>query len=737
MTKTELKELLDSLTLEEKAGQLTQVNYLYFEKDGMVTGDTNIHMPSRRFTPEEINNLGSIFNVFNRNTLIKIQDEHLKHNKIPLLFMADVEWGHFVFVPTALGQSATFDTELIEQISKEAAEQASLNGIKVTFSPQADLARDARWGRCEGSFGEDVHLNCEMVAAKVRGYQGKSIADKNTMAACVKHFAGYSIPLTGRDYDGADISERTLREVYLPPFKAGIDAGAKMMMSAFNAMGGVPAVFNKKLMRSILRDEFGFNGAMISDYSCLSGTHLNQGAVNNPEDVAKFGVEASVDIDMMDNYYTKYIPEMVRQGKLDEKLVDEAVMRVLELKNELGLFEDPYRYLSGGTFTLEDYKKSFDTAVKVVVEGAVLLKNDGILPLKSEDTVVIGPFNDAAPVTNYFKRLTAEDEDFLNAGIAMQRTLNIALGDVPYERGSSRLPYDSHFSANERETEPCFGNEEEYLNRAIELASKAKKVVLTIGEHRLLSGESRSRADLHLPETQLNLLRKIYEVNKNIVAVVHTGHPLILDEVAELSAAVLCVWHPRNAGNEGIAKLLLGEVSPSGRLPMSFPRSVGQMPLSYDYIKATLPVGSPNSDFTLRYTDVPNTAFYPFGYGLSYTEFEYSDIEASGDTLTDADVLKFAVNVKNVGNFDADEVVQLYIRDDAASMVARPVRQLKSFKRVHIKKGETARVEFTVNEEMLRFFNADLEYVSEAGSFTVFIGADSRATKQAKFVLKK
>ena len=735
MTKAELKELLDSLTLEEKAGQLTQLNTLYFEDGGMVTGDTDKFISSRRFNQEELNRLGSVFNIFGREKLRKVQEEHLKHNKIPLAFMADVTFGYYVGNPSGLCQAATFDTKLIEQMARDTGAQAAADGINVTFSPQADLSRDARWGRCGATYGEDVYLQSEMVRAVVRGYQGKKIGDTDSTVACVKHFAAYSAPISGKDYDDADITERTLREVYLPPFKAAVDEGAGMIMSAFNSIGGMPIIFDKKLIRGILRGEWGFNGSIVSDYSSISGSST-QCSANSAKDVAKFAMEASVDLDMMDNYYTRYIPELVRNGELDESIVDEAVMRLFELKNELGLFENPYKYFDGKDITVEEYQKCYDTVEKSVLEGAVLLKNeDNILPLKSEGAVLVGPFankKNVGGLTNHTKCVELREK-----ANAMQKTLYEELENMPYERGCPMLPYDCYLAENDRETEECYGKEEEYLERAVALAKNAEKVIVSIGEHPRQAGESYSRAELTIPEIQMNLLRRIYEVNKNIITLIHTERPLILDEVSELSKAVLCVWGTGCTGNRAIAKLLLGKVSPSGRVPMSLPRKVGQMPLHYDYTPNAHPISRPEATYSLRYIDVPHTALYPFGYGLSYTSFEYSEIEASGDILTPDSTLKFAVNVTNTGDFDADEVVQLYIRDNTASKIARPIRQLKGFKRIHLKKGETARVEFTVNEEMLKFWNADMEYDSEEGTFTVYIGADSTTDNKTAFKLEK
>ncbi len=736
MNEKQLKELFDSLSFEEKLGQVTQLNNLYFGIDGMITGETNNYLPTRTFTNKEIDQLGTLFSIFGVDKIRNLQEKHMQNNKTPMIFMGDVTGGYYVGIGSGFVAASTFDTDLVEKVYHQVAVEATRDGMNVTFHPQSDVSRDARWGRCGDAYGEDTYLSSEMTRAAVRGYQGEGIGAMDSMVACIKHFAAYGAPISGKDYDDADVSDRTLLEKYLPPFKAGVEEGAGMIMASFNTVSGVPVVFNKKLVRDTLRKDWGFDGVVISDYSAISGC-ITQGSANCQKDIAKYAMEATVDIDMMDNIYQRNIPALLESGELSEEVFNESVMRILRLKNKLGLLDDPYKYMKAPQFTVKEFEESFALTEKLSDEGCILLKNDGILPLCGEDVAVVGPFGDAdlgggltAHTASFTEELAAKRKELC-------RSLWEELGDVPHERACPKLEYDNFLSARFRETEPCYGNEEEYLARAVELAKNSKTVVVTIGEAPGQAGESRSRADIALPEVQMNMLRKIHEVNENIVVVLYTGRPVLLEEVSKLSKAILCVWHPGNTGNRSIAKLLLGKAVPSGRVPMSFPRTVGQMPLNYDYLPNGHIIRSPECDYSLRYVDVSHTPLYPFGFGLSYTEFEYSDVTVDNNILTMDGKVTASVNITNKGDYDADEVVQMYIRDNTASMIARPVRELKGFKRVHIRKGETVTVSFEIDETMLRFWNAEDRYESEVGGFTVFIGPDSTTNNAVGFRLEK
>lgn len=735
MNEKQLNELYESMSFEEKLGQLTQLNNLYFESDGMITGDTNKYIPSRTFSEKELSKLGTLFNLYGKEKLKRMQENHLKCNLTPLLFMADVTFGFYVSHPSGLLQASTFDTELIEKLARNAAKEATSEGINITFSPQSDLSRDARWGRCSGSYGEDVFLMCEMTKAVVKGYQGKK-GNPDSMIACVKHFAGYGAPISGKDYDDVDISERTMLEKYLPPYHAAIDAGARMVMTSFNSYSGVPLVFNKQLVKNKLRDDWGFDGVVISDYSAISGCAMQHSA-NNDRDMAKFAMEATVDIDMMDNIYQRNIPDLLNDGVIDEKSFKESVLRVLHLKNEIGLLDDPYKYFKSDSVSFDNYKSSYVDSEKAVLEGSVLLKNDGILPLQNpKNASVIGPFGEKNKISSFLLNYGVGGHLVEDAKL-LQHTLAEEMGNIPYERGCPIIESDNFIVAKELANEPCYGHEEEHLKKAIELAKNSECVVVTIGEHPLQHGESRSRANINIPDVQMNMLREIYKVNKNIITVVYCGRPVLLDEVSKLSRAILCAWEPACAGQSAIAKLLLGVISPSGKLAMCFPRNVGQLPISYDYKLNCHIIRSPECDYSLRYLDVSHTPLYPFGYGLSYSTFEYSNVEETNKDLNIGESITLSVDVTNTGDFDADEVVQLYIRDNGASMIARSERELKGFKRISLKKGETVKVQFEINEKMLRFWNADYEYISEEGSFTAFIGGSSTTDNKAVFNLVK
>lgn len=737
LSEKELDELYEKMSPEERLGQITQLNNLYFEADGMITGDTNKYISSRTFAAEELSHLGTLFNLYGKEKLRKMQENHLKDNITPLLFMADVTFGFFVSHPSGLGQAATFDTELIEKIARHSAVEATGEGINITFSPQSDLSRDARWGRCSGSYGEDVYLQEEMTKAVVRGYQGK-IGNPDSMVACVKHFAGYGAPISGKDYDDVDISKRTMLECYLPPYRAAIDAGARMVMTSFNSYCGVPLSLNKELVRDTLRKDWGFDGVVISDYSAISGC-ATQGSANSWEDIAKYAMEATVDIDMMDNFYQRYVPELIKSGKLDENIFKESVMRILRLKNDMGILDDPYLYFKAPVYTFEDYKKSYADAEKAVMESCILLKNEeNMLPIKKkEGTVVIGPFAEKSPVAAFLKHYGV-GQHLIEDAEGMQKTLAEELGNLPYEYGCPMLERDNFIvTQSDGQDAPCYINEEENFKNAVELAKNAERVIVTIGEAPGQHGESRSRAKIDIPEIQLNMLREIYKVNKNIITLVFCGRPVLLDEVSHLSKSVLCCWDRCVATNSAIAKLVLGKEVPSGKVPMSFLRCVGQAPLSYDYKLNCHSITSPEGNYTLRYLDVSHTPLYPFGYGLSYTKFEYSDLKIDKDVMKPDEVIKASVKVTNIGDCDGVEVVQLYIKDNAASMIARPNKQLKGFKRVSLKKGASKTVEFEINEKMLKFWNAENVYDSEAGRFTAFIGGDSTVSEYVNFNLVK
>lgn len=728
MNDKELKKLFDSLSFEEKLGQLCQLNYLYFDVNGLVTGDESTGF----FTQDEVNHIGSVLNIFGKDQMRAIQKEHMKHNKTPLLFMADVTEGYYFNHGRGLIHACSFDTEKVRQLYRNTATEAAADGVKVSFYPTADIARDARWGRCFETSGEDVCLSCKMVEAKVKGFQGEDISDYDTMASCVKHFAAYGGCEGGRDYNNVELSDHELREVYLPSYKAAIDAGAQMVMTSFNTLGGVPMSMNKRLIKGILRDEWGFDGPTLSDYGAIRGCYKDR-AANSSGEIAELCMKATLDIDMMDQIYVKNIPALLESGKLEQKLFDDAVLRVLKLKNKLGLLEDPYRFINSKVEY--DLKEHIELATEVVSEGMVLLKNENnILPLKDKDAVIIGPYGEQ---NNIFFYPEHKAPSIFEAGHPDEEPLKFpSLADslgLPYEHGCPMIENGNYMADWDGKYEPCYGHEQEYLERAVELAKGAKKVILTLGEHFLQWGEQYSRAVITLPKCQRELFDKIYEVNKNIILVLYSGRPLELGDIAEKSKAIICGWYPGELGGEATARIISGKTVPSGKLAMSYPYSVGQMPLHYDIYPTGHGVGNPENNWTSKYCDISSFPLYPFGYGLSYTTFKYSKPTVDKDKMKSGESIKISVDVTNDGDYDACEVVQLYLRDVSARMISRPNRQMKDFKRVFIKKGETKTVTFEVDEKMLEFYDGDCNLVSETGAYQAFVGADSTTDNQIDF----
>lgn len=727
MTEQELRILFNELSEEEKLGQLLQLNARYFGVDGLLTGEAT----QWAFSADEVDHAGSVLNIFGRERLRQLQQEHLKRNRTPMLFMADVVFGYRITLPISLCQAGTFDTELVRRLASNAAQEAAFDGIRVTFSPMTDISRDARWGRCAESYGEDTLLSCRMTDAVVRGYQGDDLRRPDTMAACVKHFAAYGYAEAGRDYNNVELSRRALLQTFLPPYKAAVDAGAQMVMLSFNTIGGEPCTLSRSLVRDLLRGEWGFDGVTISDYAAILQTTLHA-AVNSEEEAALLGMEATLDIDMMDYYYTKYIPRLLQDGRLDRRLFDQAVMRVLRLKNRLGILDDPYFYLQERE---PDLTAHYSDVVRAVTEGAVLLENkEALLPLPSGGSVaVIGPFADNRRVAAFWSNLVGPPP----FGLSLREALAALLPDSRLTYAPGCPPAEGDASPDEKDggADSRRSLEAEFLERAVQAAAAADTVVLTLGEYPEQFGESRSRAGLSLPSDQLELLRRISAVNPNIVTVVYCGRPIELREAAEKSKAVLLAWYPDCGGGEGLARLLTGAAVPSGRLPMSFPRTVGQCPLHYDLLPTGHPSKGPGHVFSSRYIDVENTALYPFGFGKSYTEFRYSSISADTDRLSAGGSLTLSVTVENIGGFDGDEVVQLYLHDIAATLVSRPVRELKDFRRVTVPRGERVVVSFEIREEMLRFFDRDFLWKSEPGEFDAFIGPDSQTQNSFRFRL--
>ena len=737
MTEQKLTELLRDMSLEEKVNQMSQVTGGFFNGEIVVTGP----MADKGFTEDNVNLAGSVIGSMGAETLKSIQKNYMeKHpHHIPLLFMLDVINGYKTVFPIPLAQGASFEPELSEQCASVAAKEASVSGLHVTFAPMTDLVRDARWGRVMESTGEDPYLNSLFCTAMVRGFQGSSLKDNYAIAACVKHFAGYGAPTAGREYNTVELSEHTFREFYLPSYQAGIDAGAALVMTSFNTVNGIPATGNKKLMRDILREQMKFDGVLISDWAAIEEI-IYHGYCADREEAAARAVEAGVDIDMMTGIYSENLCQMVRDGKIREELIDEACLRILRLKNNLGLFENPYKDADQKKeqeyILCEEHRKLAREAAK---KSFVLLKNEEhILPLDQQKKIAfIGPYVDNRNLFGAWSFI-ADAKDVMTLQEAVQE--QYVSENSTFCQGSPMLGADVCLEGFGEQQQQSYTQEQEdhMLQEAVQAAEEADIVVLAIGEDRLQSGEATSNANIRIPEVQEALLDRIAEVNQNIVVVLFSGRPLDIREINKKAKAILQVWLPGTEGARAIADTLFGKYNPSGKLPMSFPYCVGQVPVHYNEYSTGRPhvEGKDKDRFRSKYLDIPNEPLYPFGYGLSYTTFEVSDIHLDRTWMDTSGQIEAEVTVKNTGNCTGTETLQLYIHDIAASVV-RPVRELKDFKKVTLRPGEEKKVVFTITEQQLLFLTENGIYESEAGEFEIFIGKDSLTDNKASFVLKK
>ncbi|WP_221566786.1 beta-glucosidase BglX [Alkalihalobacillus sp. TS-13] len=717
----QLTSLVNKMTLDEKIAQLIQLAAPFYKgasNEGQITGP----MAEMGITKDVVNNSGSVLGASGAEMTRKIQQTHLEENRlgIPLLFMSDIIHGYKTIFPVPLAIGCSWDLELAENSAKIAAKEAAVSGVHVTFSPMVDLVRDPRWGRVMESTGEDPYLNSEFARAFVRGYQGEDLtSDNHRVAACVKHFAAYGAPEGGRDYNTVDMSERQLREYYLPAYKAALDEGCEMVMTAFNILDGIPATGNKKLMRDLLREEWSFDGVVISDWGAVKEL-IPHGIAADEKEAALKALTAGVDIEMMTPCYVDHLKELVEENVLSESLIDEAVLRILELKQKLGLFDNPYRG------TDEELEKEIvfssshrQAAHELATKSAVLLKNEGVLPLKKEQKVaLIGPFAENNDLLGPWSWIgSREDAVTLSDGIKTKldsQNLSIAKGS---------------------EVEAV---SQDQIDEALQAAKDADVIVLALGEDSGMSGEAGCRADIRLPQAQLDLIQALKELKQPIVAVLFNGRPLDLHGVADQADAVLEAWYPGSEAGSAVADLLYGDANPSGRLTMSFPYSVGQVPVYYNSYNTGRPKGAPDAQvrYVSQYLDIPNEPLFPFGYGLSYTTFSYSDATLSNDVLKADETLKLTVDVTNNGDVSGEEVVQLYVRDVSGEVV-RPMKELKGFKKISLAPGETAQVTFTLSEKQLRYYHSDLRFESDPGDFVAYIGSNSRDVSAHPFKLEK
>ena len=728
MDKKALEALLNDMSTEEKVMQLVQIPGSEYEAGAEITGI------ERGQVKDNVKRLaGSTLGIWGSKRLRKIQEQYIKEHPhhIPLMFMLDVIHGHKTVLPCPLGQGASFDPAVVRKGAEIQAHEAAADGVHATFSPMADLCRDARWGRIMESTGEDKILNSRMAVAMVEGYQGDDLKDSDHIASCVKHYAAYGAAEAGRDYNNTELSEHTLREHYLRAYGEAIKKNPAMVMTSFNSINGIPATGNKFLMKKILREEFGFKGVLISDWGAV-GEMINHGFAEDQKDAALKAMMAGVDIDMCSGCYSSCLEELVNTGAVSMKALDEAVLRVLNMKNDLGLFEDPYRGIdmdAGPVITDE----SRHLARSTVAESLVLLENkNNTLPLKKEKYAFIGPYADNKKLQSSWA-FSGEDENTVTVSEAAlevyeQESIKVAAG-------CTMLDQDAKTSRGIRHVDNWQEENSKLLTEAVKAAEWADTVILCLGEDFAQSGEATSKVSLKLPTVQLKLINEIKKTGKRIVTLIFTGRPLELNEIKELSDAMMICWLPGTEGGHGVMDVLTGKVSPSGRLPVSFPYTVGQEPLHYDMY----PTGRPRpengpSAFTSSYLDCENGALYPFGYGLSYTSFEFIGPKLSAQKMSGSEPIIASVTVRNTGAMKGSVTVQLYIRDVAASRV-RPVRELADFKKITLDPGTEEEVSFVINEEMLRFWTAEEKWESEAGKFLVWICNNSRDGQPLEFLL--
>ena len=722
MNKRKILSIIEQMTIEEKIGQLIQLATPFYKgsKDsGQITGP----LKGLEIEEEVIQNSGSVLGASGAKEIKNIQKAYLEENRlqIPLLFMADVVHGYKTIFPVPLAIGCSWDLELAEKSAEIAAKEAAVSGVHVTFAPMVDLVRDPRWGRVMESTGEDPYLNSLFSRAFVRGFQGDNLKEQtDRVAACVKHFAAYGASEGGRDYNTVDMSEWQLREYYLPSYKAALEEGCEMVMTAFNTVDGIPATGNKKLMRDLLRDEWGFNGVLISDWGAVKEM-IPHGVAEDEKEAALKAIHTGVDIEMMSSCYVHQLKQLVEEGKVNEEIIDEAVYRIFILKQKLGLFENPYRGADEKkekevVLSEEHRQLTRDFAIK----SSVLLKNKAsLLPLnKQQKIALIGPFAESNDILGPWSWLGEKDDAI-----------------TVYNGLSEKLTSTSLAVAKGCDLET---GSDEMIQEALIIGSKADVIVLALGEDSLMSGEAGCRTNIQLPQAQLNLIREVKKLGKPIVAVLFNGRPLDLHGVIDEADAVLEAWYPGTEGGAAIADLLMGDAVPSGRLSMSLPYSVGQIPVYYNTFNTGRPKDTIDAQerYVSQYLDAPNEALFPFGYGLSYTSFTYREPSISSETLTLTSELHASVTVTNSGSTAGEETVQLYIRDVAGEVI-RPLKELKGFKKVQLRPGESKKITFTITEDQLRYHHANLDYKSDRGTFELFIGPHSAMGQKFTFKLEK
>ena len=729
-----VSDLLSKMTIEEKIGQLNLPT----------SGDITTGAPSNSNVAKNIEDgkVGGLFNIKSVKKIKEVQKIAVEKSrlKIPLLFGMDVIHGYETTFPIPLGLSCTWDMKLIERSAQIAAHEASADGINWTFSPMVDISRDPRWGRVSEGSGEDPFLGSQIAKAMVNGYQQNDLSKNNTILACVKHFALYGAPEAGRDYNTVDMSRIRMYNDYFPPFKAAIDAGVGSIMAAFNEVDGIPATGNKWLMTDVLRQQWGFKGFAVTDYTGIN--EMMDHGMGDLQTVSALAMNAGIEMDMVGEGFLTTLKKSVDEGKITIAQIDNATRLILNAKYDLGLFNDPYKYCDENRAKTEIFTvKNRAEARAIAAQSLVLLKNNNqLLPLKKSGTIaVIGPLADAkenmagtwSVATNMEKSIS------LIAGIKEAAAKN---STVLYAKGSN-LDYDPAYE----EKATMFGKtlhrdsrtSAALLAEALKIANQSDVIIAALGESAEMSGESSSRTNLEIPRAQKDLLQALLKTGKPVVLVLFTGRPLVLVEENEIVPAILNVWFPGSEAGSAIADVLFGKENPSGKLTATFPRSVGQVPIYYNHKNTGRPLSNKEGKFEKfrsNYIDERNEPLYPFGFGLSYTTFSYSNLKISSAVINFKEKLNVTIDVTNTGNYDGKEVVQLYIRDLVGS-VTRPVRELKGFQKIDLKKGQMQKVLFELSMEDLKFYNSNLKFEAEPGRFEIFVGTNSNTENKVSFEL--
>ncbi len=726
-----IKGLMQKMTLEEKIGQLNLLS------SGMaVTGPT---ISENTLDDIKAGRCGGIFNAYTPEFVKKLQDAAVNNTRlhIPLIFGFDVIHGHKTIFPIPLAMACSWDTMAIERMARISAEEATADALNWVYSPMVDIARDPRWGRVMEGAGEDPWLGSKIARAYVNGYQGDDLASDTTVMACVKHFALYGAAVAGRDYNSVDMSRHQMFQYYLPPYKAAIDAGAGSVMTSFNTVDGVPATANHWLLTDLLREKWGFDGLVVTDYGAIAEL-IPHGVAADKAEAAEEAIEAGSDMDMMGFAYIDHLKKLVQDGDVPMNDIDRAVRKVLEAKYKLGLFEDPYRYISQARAQAEIMSPDKLAFARTLAQKSiVLLKNqEQLLPLKKEGTIaVIGP-------------LAKDQRDMLGAwsgagdwhkAVTIYQGIEEAVGNdatLLYAKGAN-ITEDTallrHLNQHGGHIQIAEESAADLIKEAVATAKKANVVIMCLGESQGMSGEAASRADIRIPENQRKLLKAVAATGKPVVLVLSNGRPLVLTWADEHIPAILETWFLGTQAGHGIADVLFGDYNPSGRLTMSFPYSVGQVPVYYNHLNTGRP-RDPDSKYTSKYLAVPNAPLYPFGYGLSYTHFTYSNLTVDKKTIHPGGKLNVSVTVTNDGDYDGEATAQLYIRDLVAS-VAQPVKELRGYQKVFLKKGQSETLHFTLSTGDLKFYGGDGKWIYEPGKFKVFVGGNSRDVLEREFAL--